>query len=184
MIVQKVSPRLRRRLSMMDHVLCNCRLRDMDAQQLKFTVNSRCAPANVVSRHRPDQFAHLRCDGWPPTEAATGFPGPIKSEALAVPAHQGIWFEDLQCLQAPWPQTVEPDPEQPLTPVKSESLAWCRVHHRQLLAKRQDFEVQDGAALEQPEQRVQDGEGDSSHAGTVQQLLQKSQRNQYVRCFW
>jgi len=65
-----------------------------------------------------------------------------------MPAHQGIWFEDPQCLQALWPQTVEPDPEQPLTPVKSESFAWCLVYHGQLLAKRQDFEVQEGAASE------------------------------------
>ena len=43
---------------------------------------------------------------------------------------------------------VEPDPEQPLTPVKSESFAWCLVYHGQLLAKRQDFEVQEGAASE------------------------------------
>ena len=65
-----------------------------------------------------------------------------------VPEYQGIWFEDLQCLQTTWPQAVEPDPEQSLTPVKSESFAWCLVCHGQLLAKRQDFEVQEGAASE------------------------------------
>ena len=136
MIVQKAPPRLRWRLRVMDHVLCDGRLGDMDAQQLKFAVNSRCTPANVVSKHRPDKIAHLRCDGWAPAHPATGFPGPIKSKALAVPAHQGIWFEDPQCLQATGPQAVEADPEQPLTPVKTESLAWCLLHHRQLLAER------------------------------------------------
>ena len=65
-----------------------------------------------------------------------------------MPTHQGIWFEYLQCLQATWPQAVEPDPEKPLTPVKPESLAWCLVYHGQLLAKRQDFEIQEGAASE------------------------------------
>jgi hypothetical protein len=43
---------------------------------------------------------------------------------------------------------VEPDPEQPLTPVESESFMWCLVYHGQLLAKRQYFEVQEGAASE------------------------------------
>lgn len=95
-----------------------------------------------------------------------------------MPAHQGIWFEDLQCLQATGPQAVEPDPEQPLPPVKSESLAWCLVNHGQLLTKRQNFEVQEGAALEQSEQGGQDGEGDSSHSTTVRQLWQKCQRSQ------
>jgi hypothetical protein len=64
-----------------------------------------------------------------------------------VPAYHGIRFEDLQYLQATWPQAVEPNPEQPLAPVKPESFAWCLVYHGQLLAKRQDFEVQEGAAL-------------------------------------
>jgi hypothetical protein len=67
---------------------------------------------------------------------------------IAVPAHQGIRFKDLQCLQATRPQAVEPDPEQPLMPVKSESFAWCFIYHGQLLAKRKDFEVQEGAASE------------------------------------
>ena len=65
-----------------------------------------------------------------------------------MPAHQGVWFEGLQCMQATRPQAVEPDPEQSLTPVKSESFAWCLVYPGPLLAKRQDFEVQEGAASE------------------------------------
>ena len=48
----------------------------------------------------------------------------------------------------------------------------------------QAADVRQGAAVEQSEQGTQNEEGDSSHAGTVRQLLQKSQRNQYVRCFW
>jgi len=141
MIIQKGSPRLRWWLRRLDHILCDCRLGDVNAEHLQLAVNSWCAPANVVSRHCPDKFAYLRCDGWTPAPAATGLPGPVQSKALAVPAHQGIRFEDLQCLQASRPQAVEPDPEQPFTPAKSESLAWCLVHHRQLLAKRQNFEV-------------------------------------------
>ena len=122
----------------MDHVLCDGRLGDMDAQQLKFAVNSRCTPANVVSKHRPDKIAHLRCDGWAPAHPATGLPGPVQSKALAVPVHQGIRFEDLQCLYTIRPQAVEPDPdpdpEQSLTTVKSQSFTWRLVYHGQLLA--------------------------------------------------
>ena len=47
-IVQKGPPRLRWRLQMMDHILCDCRLGDLDAEQLKFAVNARCTPANIV----------------------------------------------------------------------------------------------------------------------------------------
>ena len=106
MIVQKGPPRLRWRLRMMDHVLCNYRLGDVNAEHLQLAVNPRCTPANVVARHCPDKFAHLGGDGWTPTPAATGLPGPVQSKALAMPAHQGIRFEDLWCLQATWPQAV------------------------------------------------------------------------------
>jgi len=80
---------------MMDHVFCDCRLGDVDAEQLKFAVNPRCTPANVVAGHCPDKFAHLGCDRWSPAHLATGLPGPVQPKALAVPAHQGIRFEDL-----------------------------------------------------------------------------------------
>jgi hypothetical protein len=63
MIIQKVPPRLRWRLRRLDHILCDCRLGDVNAEHLQLAVNSWCAPANVVSRHCPDKFAHLRCDG-------------------------------------------------------------------------------------------------------------------------
>ena len=98
MIVQKGPPRLRWWFRMMDHVLCDSCLGDVDAEHLQLAVNPRRAPANVVARHRPDKFAYLGCDGWAATYPATGLSCPVQSKALAVPAHQGIRFEDLQCL--------------------------------------------------------------------------------------
>ena len=142
MIAQKGPPCLGGWLTLLEQILCNGCLGNLDAEHLQLAVNPWCAaPADVVSRHRSDQFAHLGCDGWSPAYPAAGLPGPVQSKALAMPAHQGVQFEDLQCLQAVRPQAVEPDPEQPLTPVKSESFAWCLVYHGQLLAERQDFEM-------------------------------------------
>ena len=46
------------------------------------------------------KFARLRCYGWTPAPAVTGLPRPEQSKALTVPAYEGVWFEDLQCLQA------------------------------------------------------------------------------------
>jgi len=123
-------------------------LGNLDAEQLKFAVNPRCTPANVVLGHRPDKFAYHRCDGWAPAYPATGIPGPVQSKAFAVSAYQGVRSEYPQCLQTAGPQAVEPDPEQSLTPVKAESFTRCLVYHGKLLAKRQDFEVQEGAASE------------------------------------
>jgi hypothetical protein len=49
MIVQKGPPRLRWRLRMMDHIFCDCRLGDVNAEHLQLAVNPWRAPANVVS---------------------------------------------------------------------------------------------------------------------------------------
>ena len=95
MIVQKCPPRLRGWFSMTNHVLCNSRLGDDDAEHLQFAVNSRCTPANVVSRHRSDKFSYPWIDGWASSPVARGLPGPIQLKALAVPAHQGIRFEKI-----------------------------------------------------------------------------------------
>ena len=138
---------------MTDHVLCNSRLGNDDAEHLQFAVNSRRTPANVVSRHRSDKFSYPGIDGWASAPVAKRLPGPIQPKALAVPAHQGIRFENLECLQTARPQPVEPNPEQTLTPVESESFTRRLVYHGQLLAKREDFEVQEGAALKAGEKR-------------------------------
>ena len=68
---------------------------------------------------------------------------PLRCQRMRV-----IRFEDLQRLQATWPQAVESDPEQPLAPVKPESFMRRLVYHGKLLTKRQDFELQEGAASE------------------------------------
>jgi len=48
MIIEKVPPRLRWRLRMMDHVFCDCRLGDVDAEQLKFAVNTMIRENNSI----------------------------------------------------------------------------------------------------------------------------------------
>ena len=54
-----------------------------------------------------------------------------------------IRFEDLQRLQATWPQAVESDPEQPLAPVKPESFMRRLVYHAKRLCNLCSF-VRDG----------------------------------------
>ena len=40
-----------------NHVLRHRRLSDVDAEHLQLAVNSRCTPANVISRHAPNELA-------------------------------------------------------------------------------------------------------------------------------
>ena len=77
--------------------------------------------------------------------------GTSRSNVVESPCGASIRLEDLKCLQAAGPEAVEPDPEQPLTPVKSQLFTRRLVFHGQWLAQCQNFEVQEGVVSEQSE---------------------------------
>lgn len=84
----------------------------------------------------------------------------MKAEALAVPTHQGVGLEDMQCLNTAGPNAVQPNPEQALAPTETEPFTVSLSDHAKLLAKREDFQVEQRAASEEAgqcgEHRVQD----------------------------
>jgi len=58
-----------------------------------------------------------------------------------VPSQQGIWLEDHQRLYTFRPQSVKPDPENPLALTKTDSLAVTMGNQRQLLAQSKYFKL-------------------------------------------
>ena len=87
--------------------------------------------------------------GGQDTHYATRRPGPIKSKSVSVPSDQCIRLENHKCLETAGPDTVEPDPEEALTPSKLDPFALPVVQDRQLLAESEDFEVQNCPATDQ-----------------------------------
>lgn len=52
-------PVLRRRSAPSDHILCDCRLRDVGSEQFQFTMNARRAPERVSNAHFTDQIPNF-----------------------------------------------------------------------------------------------------------------------------
>ena len=94
----------------------------MDAEHLEFTVNTRCTPS-ILPRYRTNELSDFRGDGGSTTATAARFPRLVKPKARAVPAHQGVWLSDRECLKTVGPKAIESNPEDPFAPAKSDPLA-------------------------------------------------------------
>ena len=126
---------------MPDHVLRDGGLGDIDAEHLQFPVHARCAPQGIVLREPANEVSGLWGDRGPPTTASPRLPGPIQLKALAVPAHQGVRFEQGECLEAARPEAVQPDPEEALAATETEPFAVSGSDHCQLLRQIEDLQV-------------------------------------------
>ena len=55
--------------------------------------------------------------------------------------HQGVRFEDGECLEAARPEAVEPDPKEALAATETEPFAVFGSDHGQLLTQSEDLQV-------------------------------------------
>ena len=119
-IVKEGLPALRRRPPSPRHVLSDRSLPDIDAKLEQFAVYPGCAPKRICDTHLADEAANVRRCGWPAT-ARSGLPTPIGSEAGAVPAQQRLWPYDLQSVEHPRNQPIEPHKQQAVDAAESHS---------------------------------------------------------------
>ena len=108
MIAKEGLPALRRRRPPPRHILCHRGLSDVDAKLEEFAVYPRSAPKRICDTHLANETANVARRRRPAT-ARSGFPAPIGSEACTVPAHQRLRPYNLQSVQDPGSQAVEPN---------------------------------------------------------------------------
>ena len=111
MILKERPPRLRRGRSMADHVLRHRGLRDLDAQFQQLAVNAGCTPTRVVVAHRPNQIPNLLRQARPTRLATANLPRPKQTEALPMPGHNSLGFNDHQSRFPLAPDAPETHPE-------------------------------------------------------------------------
>ena len=130
-----------------DHVLGDSGLGEFDPEHPELAVDAGCAPEGILSRE-------------PVNKAATtaGSPSPIPPESLPVPAHQGVRLDEGEGINTAGPNAVEPDPEKALVMPDARSSAVLRSERCQLLTRREDLEVEQGAASEQAGEGSEQGE--------------------------
>src|SRR5271157_102381 len=151
MIAKEGLPALRRRPPFPCHVLCDRGLSDIDAELEQLAVYPRCAPKRVCDTHLADKAANVRRCLRSAT-ARSGFPAPIGSEAGAVPAHQRLRPYNLQSVQNPGSQPIEPNKQQPIDAAEGYSLRGFAPQDIELVSKNKDFGFQRSPRPEQPDQ--------------------------------
>src|SRR5262245_44395500 len=104
-------------------------------------MDPRCTPKRIRHRERADQGTHiLRYTRTP--DALSAFPGPKQTEAAAVPADDRLRPDNVKGRAPAAPGTRDPHSQHPVCRYQTKALPAGSIDHRELMSKRQDFEVQ------------------------------------------
>ena len=169
MIAKEGLPALRRRHPPPRHVFCDRGLSNIDAELEQFAVYSRSAPKRVCDTHLANETANVgRCHR--PATARAGFPAPIGSEAGAVPAYQRLRPYDLQSVQHPGSQPIEPNKHQPVDAAQRHAFRGFAPQDVELVSKNKDFGFQRSPRPEQPDQAAPDQSAKIAHQPDYQPI--------------
>src|SRR5262249_1236895 len=170
-IAQEGLPALRRRSPSPRHILCNRGLSGIDAKFEQFPVYPGRTPKRVCDAHFVDQTANV-CRYRRPTAERSGFPTPIGSEPGAVPAQQRRRPYDLQSVQHPRSQAIEPNKQQPVYAAEGYPLRTTAPQNVELMPQHQDFGFQRSTRSEQPDQGVPDESAKIGHRSNYRPIRQ------------
>src|SRR5262249_34655824 len=120
------------------------------------------APKRICDTHLANETANVARRRRPAT-ARAGFSAPIVLEACTVPAHQGLRPYNLQSVQHPGSQAVEPNKQQPVDAPEGHSLRGFASQNVQLMPKYEDFGFQRSPRPEQPDQPAPDQSAKIAH---------------------
>ncbi len=77
----------------------------MNVEFEQLPVNLRCTPQGIGLIHVSDELPNRGIDGVTSESLHAAFPGPIKSEALPVPADDGLGLHDEESLELVTPDS-------------------------------------------------------------------------------
>src|SRR6266481_1377821 len=73
-------------------------------------------PKQIFNAHPLDQCPQIRTDLRPASQIPR-FPAPVAAKTGTMPAHQGLWPNDLDGLEDRWKPTIQRDEEQAIVVV-------------------------------------------------------------------
>ena len=95
------------------HPAQNGSLRDVKAEHLKFSMDSRRAPRRILRHHPEDEFAHfLASRSSAHADSGPRNPLPVQLEPGSMPANDRIRLHQDQRLSPPGPEAAQHDPEE------------------------------------------------------------------------
>jgi len=128
-------------------------LRDIEAEHLQFSMNSRRTPSRILGNHTEDKFAQFFADAF--SSSAVPMPRepcPIQLESCLVPANNGLRLDKDQ---GPFPFRPKPPHYHP------EQFVWCGkarlrmplLQYGELLPQCQVFQQQVSARTDRPDKQ-------------------------------
>src|SRR5215472_6281419 len=169
MIVEKRAPCLRGRFRLANHVFGHRRVRYLDAELEKLTMDPRCSPQGIGQAHLPNQLANFLAHPGPAESTAPTFPGPIETESLVVPGDYRFGLHDEQRRAPLRPEAREPNPEQSVRRVQTKPAPLRPPEDSYLMTESQDLNLQRGASAEPGAETNDRGKESSQHGGTLAQ---------------
>ena len=140
-------------------------LGDDEAEFLDLAVNAWRAPRRILGRHPVNESADLgRCAGA--SSVAPRLPAPVPTEALAMPADDGLGLHDGERLLPSRPAAAQGKPEESIGRAETRSRL-LPSEDSKLLAEREVLQDQVGPAGEDREESPGDGQSMVEHPRTM-----------------
>ena len=134
------------RFTLANHVLSHRRLRYLDAEPEKLTMDPGCSPEGISHTHLSNQPANFLAHTRPAGTTAPTLPGPIETESLAVPGDDRFRLHDKQRRAPLRPEARQPNPEQSVRRVQTKPVELRSLEDSYLVAESQDLDLQRGAS--------------------------------------
>lgn len=145
-IPEKGPPGLRRWLPVPDHVFRDRCLRHWNAEFHELPMNARRTPARIGEAHLTDQIPNFRTNGWA-TFAIPTLPSPIEAKSLAMPGDDGLWPDHEQRRSPIVPQSREPNPQDPVSPTKTQLVTAARtLQDQELMTESKNLRLQNSTS--------------------------------------
>jgi hypothetical protein len=116
--------------------------------------------------HLEDELSDFGCDRRSARRLRSALPAPVETEALTVPAEDGLRLDEDESSTPSGPATREPRPQESIRAAKLDSPSReLALEDEELMAEREHLGLECGPAAEQRSERRKSGKKGRCHAG-------------------
>ena len=146
------------------------RLSHRKAELEQLFMDAQRTPKQIFSAHPTDQGPQIPADLRSAAQVPR-FPTPVAAKSGTMPAHQGLWPNDLDRLEDRRKPTIQLDEEQAIVVGEPDPTAHLALQHSQLLPERGILCFKSALGLEERGNQPQQQEYQGGHRGRRQAIL-------------
>jgi len=130
---------------MLHHVFRHSSLGHLDSELEEFSVQPWCSPEDIGSAHVANQLSDFPRGLGSTPPPPTAFPRPEESKSFSMPSDHRSGLDEQEADTPPGPEPGENDPQHPIGCPKLELFLIGFLQDDELVAERQDFQLQGGS---------------------------------------